>query len=184
MIGESLCPFAARALGRGDVRVVAEAFDVAACLERLAAEADALARARGPDAADAPTVLLVLAPRADGATAADGFDAFLDLVALGEALLESLGHEGTLQLASFHPAHAFEGESEDDPANAVHRAPYPTLHLLRESAVAAGVRRHPDPDGIPARNAARLRALGPEGVARLLGRVDAPEAAARGDGAA
>ena len=175
VIAEHLCPFAGRALRRGDVRIVADAFDVRSCLERLAVEADALAGAGDPDAADAPTVLLVVAPDGDGTTSVDGLDDFLDLVALGEALLGSLGHDGALQLASFHPRYAFEGEPVDDPANATNRAPYPTLHLLRESAVAAAGARHPDPGAIPGRNIEHLRALGADGVARLLGRIDEGE---------
>ena len=172
VVAENLCPFAGRALRRGDVRIVAGAFDVQSCLARLAAEADALAAAGEPDAADAPTVLLVLAPDERGTTVVDELDDFLDLVALAEALLASLGHDGALQLASFHPDYAFEGAPPDDPANATNRAPCPTLHLLRESAVSAAVARHPDPGGIPGRNMARLRALGADGVARLLGRID------------
>ena len=174
VVAERLCPFAGRALGRGDVRIVAGAFDVAACLERLGIEADALARAGAPDAADAPTLLLVVAPDERGATPVDDFDDFLDLVALAEALLASLGHEGALQLASFHPRYAFAGEPADDPAHATNRAPHPTLHLLRESAVSAAVAAHPDPAGIPGRNIERLRALGADGVRRLLARADAP----------
>ena len=172
VIAENLCPFAGRAARRGDVRIVADAFDVEACLARLASEADALAGAGDPDAVDAPTVLLVVAPDAAGTTPVDDLDDFLDLVALGDALLGSLGHDGALQLASFHPRYAFEGEPADDPANATNRAPYPTLHLLRESAVAAAAARHPDPQAIPGRNVERLRALGADGVARLLGRID------------
>ena len=172
VVAEHLCPFAGRALRRGDVRIVAGAFDVEACLVRLAAEADALAAAGSADAADAPTVLLVVVPDARGATAVDELDDFLDLVALAEALLGSLGHDGALQLASFHPRYAFEGAPPDDPANATNRAPHPTLHLLRESAVAAAVARYPDPDGIPRRNIEHLRALGADGASRLLERID------------
>ena len=171
-MAEGLCPFAGRPLARGEVRVVAGAFGVEACLERLAAEADALARDGEPDAADAPTVLIAIAPGADGTTAVDALDDFLDLVALGEALLESLGHEGALQLASFHPDYAFDGVPAEDPANATNRAPHPTLHLLRESAVSAALARHPDPHGIPERNVRHLRGLGSGGVARLLARID------------
>lgn len=176
VVAERLCPFASRALQRGEVRIVAEAFaDIEACLTRLATEADALAAAVESPAGDAPTVLLVLAPGADGTTPADDFDDFLDLVAVAEALLEASGHESVLQLASFHPAYAFEGEPADDPAHATNRAPHPTLHLLRESAVAAAVARHPDPHGIPERNVERLRALGAAGVRGLLARIDDEE---------
>ncbi len=172
VVAENLCPFAGRALRRGEVRIVAAAFDASGLLTTLAAEADVLARAAPSDAADAPTVLLVVAPDAHGRTPLDALDDFLDVLAMAEALLEELGHEGVLQLASFHPDYAFEGEPADDPANATNRAPYPTLHLLRESAVAAAVARHPDPEGIPDRNVAHLRAMGADGAERLLTRID------------
>ena len=173
VIAENLCPFAGRALRRNEVRIVARAFDVPGLLTTLAAEADSLARAGDPDAADALTVLLVVAPDGAGRTALDALDDFLDVLAMAEALLEELGHDGVLQLASFHPAYAFEGEPADDPANATNRAPYPTLHVLVESAVAAAVERHPDAGGIPQRNVAHLRGLGAEGVTRLLASIDA-----------
>lgn len=178
VVAEDLCPFAGRALRRGDVRiVVCDAVrepGIEGGLDRLAREAASLAATGTPDAVDVPTTLVVFAPDASGRTPVDGLDDFLDLVAMAEALLSELGHDGVLQLASFHPRYAFEGEPPDDPANATNRAPYPTLHLLRESAVGAAVERHPDPGSIPDRNVARLRAMGAAGVARLLARTDDP----------
>src|SRR3546814_3052791 len=49
-----------------------------------------------------------------------------------DALVEQLGLEGELQVASFHPRYRFAGSDEDDIANFTNRSPWPTLHLLRE----------------------------------------------------
>ena len=60
-----------------------------------------------------------------------------------------------------------EAEPEDV-TNYTNRAPVPILHLLREADVEEAVDSHPDPEGIPERNMARLEELGLEGVRRLL----------------
>lgn len=154
VIAEGLCPFAARAVADGAVRVEREAGDVEAVLHRLVTLADAL-----PGAADDTTVLLALTRD----TFAD-FDAYLDLVALAEDLFESLGLDTRVQLASFHPDYRFDGEPADDPANWSNRSPVPLLHLLQVESLARAIDRHADPEGIPARNVAHLRSLGLEAV--------------------
>lgn len=160
VVGLGLCPFARRALENGLVRLeVIDTIDVVVALERLADEAARLVAAEA--AADATTLLVLPDGFAD-------FDDYLDLLALGEALLEDLGHDGALQIASFHPDYRFEGAPADDAANWSNRSPYPVLQLLREDSVARAVARHPDPDGIPKRNIERLRALGVAGIAALL----------------
>lgn len=160
VVGLGLCPFARRVLERDLLRIeVIDTIDVVAVLERLAEEAAGLLAA--DTEADATTLLVL----------PDGFvdlDDYLDLVALAEALLEDLGHEGALQIASFHPDYRFAGVPAADAANWSNRSPFPMLQLLREDAVARAVARHPDPEGIPARNIEALRALGVEGVRALL----------------
>ena len=159
VVGLGLCPFARRALERGHVRfVVVDTIDVAEVLQRLADAAEALARDAERDA----TTLLVLP---DGFV---DFDDYLDLLGLAEALLAELGHDGVLQIASFHPDYRFAGAPAADAANWSNRAPYATLQLLREDSVGRAVAAHPDPDGIPARNVARLRSLGTGGIRALL----------------
>ncbi|MDT4888522.1 hypothetical protein FQZ97_1250830 [compost metagenome] len=57
----------------------------------------------------------------------------------------------------------------DDISNATNRAPYPTLHLLREDSVARAVASDGgDADAIVERNIQTLRALGASGWQALL----------------
>ena len=165
VVGLGLCPFARAVLERGLVRlVVVESDATAEVLERLAGEA---ARLADGDARDATTLLVV--PEGFG-----DFDAYLELLGLAEALLVELGHDGELQIASFHPDYRFAGEPPDDAANHTNRSPFPTLQLLQEASVSRALARHPDPTAIPARNVERLRALGAAGVRALLApRTDA-----------
>ena len=92
-----------------------------------------------------------------------------DFLDTADALVESLGLDGVLQVASFHPAYQFAGSAPDDIENFTNRSPYPTLHLLREDSVSRAVEAFPDPDVIVARNVETLRDLGAEGWRRLFG---------------
>jgi len=155
VIGLNLCPFAKAVHVKGQVHyAVTQAADFAPALEALEQEAaDLLAR---PDS-ERDTTLLVL-PR--------GFEDFLlfhQLVTEAERLLVRRGHEGALQLASFHPRFVFAGAEEDDPANWTNRAPWPTLQLLREASVERGVAAIPDPEAIYGANIETLRRLGRQG---------------------
>jgi len=155
----NLCPFAHAVVQRDLLHIrVAECADPAECLQLLADEAADLAVSSENDA----TTLLVLP------TGFADFDAYLDLVALADALLVDLGYAGQLQIASFHPHYLFAEADVDDPANFTNRAPYACLHLLREQSVTSAVQRHPDPEGIPARNMDRMRALGSEKLSELI----------------
>jgi hypothetical protein len=88
------------------------------------------------------------------------FNDYLDLVDLGNALLEQGGYGGIYQLATFHPAYCFGDATMDDPANFTNRAPYPILHILRESSINRVLRTYPNPELIPDNNIAKARALG------------------------
>lgn len=158
VIGQNLCPFANAARRRGQIRIVeADSTRAEVVLQQLADEAHFLA-----DADEERTTLLVL-PQGF-----EVFDDYLDLLALADALLEDLGFEGVLQIASFHPDYQFDGCDIDDVSNWTNRAPFPILHLLQEESVARAVDQHPDPDGIPQRNIERLESLGLAGVLKLL----------------
>ena len=91
-----------------------------------------------------------------------------DFLDNADATVEALDLGGILQVASFHPDYQFEGTHIDDPSNCTNRAPYPTLHLLREDSVERAVAAFPDPDVIVERNIATLDKLGSEGFKRLL----------------
>lgn len=154
VIGEGLCPFAARPWAAGRVRVVcSEARDADAAYRDVLAEVDFLLRA---DPERVETTLLVV-PRALAA-----FDEYLDVLAACEDALAELDLEDVLQIASFHPDYRFAGEAEDDPGQYTNRAPSPVFHLIRQDSITRALADWPDPADIPRRNRRRMRALGLE----------------------
>jgi len=74
-----------------------------------------------------------------------------------------LGLEGTLQVASFHPQFQFAGTDADDVTNCTNRAPYPTLHLLREASIDRAVSVFPEAETIFKRNMEVLEEMGMAG---------------------
>ncbi|MCA0393495.1 MAG: DUF1415 domain-containing protein [Proteobacteria bacterium] len=160
VIGLNLCPFAKAVHAKGQVRIVAsDATTPAALLAELGEEL-LLLRDTPADVTD--TTLLVH-PQVLG----DFLD-YNDFLDQADALVESLGLDGVLQLASFHPDYQFAGSAPDDLANGTNRSPFPTLHLLREDSVERAVAAFPDPDAIVDRNIATLEQLGREGWNALL----------------
>lgn len=160
VIGLNLCPFARAEHARGRIRIVASAAtDQASLLEDLQHELLYLADA---DPARCETTLLV-----HPAVLGDFLD-YNDFLDLADALLEDLGLEGVLQVASFHPAYQFAGTTVDDITNHTNRSPYPMLHLLREASVEKAVSTFPDVAGIAERNQQALRELGPDGWRRIV----------------
>lgn len=160
VIGLNLCPFAKAVYVKRQVRiVVCDATTESDLLAQLDAELRLL-RDADPDAID--TTLLVH-PRV-----LQDFDDYNQFLDAADALLASLQLDGTLQIASFHPHYRFAGTGPDDVENLTNRAPYPLLHLLRESSIDRAVGAFPDPEAIIARNIATVTALGAESYARLL----------------
>lgn len=159
VIGLNLCPFAKAVYVKGQVRVqVSRAVDAQTVLGELAAELQLLS---GSDPAAHDTTLLVV-PRC-----LEDFLDFNDVVARGETLVRKLGFEGEIQLASFHPQFQFAGVEPDDISNYTNRAPYPTLHLLREASIDRAVAAFPDAADIYEANIEVLRRLGHAGWAAL-----------------
>ena len=161
VIGLNLCPFAKAVHTKGQIRWVhSNASDVKSLMADLVHELQLLAAA-DPETTD--TTLLVH-PQVLG----DFLD-YNDFLELADAALEELGLEGELQIASFHPQYQFEGTAPDDVENFSNRAPYPTLHLLREASVERAVEAFPQAESIYERNIETLRALGNQGWQRLIG---------------
>lgn len=159
VLGLGLCPFARAPQSQGRVRyAVSAAAAPQPLLDELLEE---LRRLVTTPVEELETTLLVI-PRV-----LDDFDDFQDFVAAAESALQTLGLEGVVQLASFHPEFRFEGTAADDVTNATNRSPFPTLHLLREESIERAVEAHGDPDRIVEANLATLRALGPDGWAAL-----------------
>jgi hypothetical protein len=155
VIGLNLCPFAKAVTMKNQVRfVVSAAQHLDGLLEDLDRELDFLAAA-DPDEIDT-TLLIhpVLLP--------DFLD-FNDFMQLAEAAVGEHGLEGMIQIASFHPAFQFEGTAPDDIGNYTNRAPFPTLHLLREASIERAVAAFPDAETIYERNIDTLEALGHAG---------------------
>ena len=78
-----------------------------------------------------------------------------------------MGLDGDFQIASFHPHYQFAGTEADDVTNCTNRAPYPTLHLLREASVDRAVEAFPEAEAIFETNMQTLQRLGPGGWAAL-----------------
>src|SRR5690606_22373782 len=160
VIGLNLCPFAKAVHARDRIRyVLSDAREPGALLARLGEELLFL-RDAPPDVVE--TTLLVH-PHVLGELL--DYNDFLDQA---DALVEALGLEGVLQVASFHPHYRFADAAPDDITNCTNRAPYPTLHLLREDSVSRAVEAFPDPDAIVERNIMTLRTLGHEGWRRRM----------------
>ncbi|MFL6591951.1 MAG: DUF1415 domain-containing protein [Luteimonas sp.] len=161
VIGLNLCPYAKAVHARGQIRwVLSDATTPGALLEALGEELLFLRDAP----ADAVDTTLIVHPH----VLADFLD-YNDFLDTADALVESLGLDGVLQVASFHPDYRFAGSAPDDVENFTNRSPYPTLHLLREDSVSRAVEAFPDPDVIVERNVETLRGLGADGWRRLLG---------------
>ncbi len=152
VIGLNLCPFAKSVYIRDQVRiVVSEARHLDAFLEDLDRELDLLAAA-DPEVID--TTLLV------HPTLLPDFLDFNDFTVLAEEAVVEHGLEGVIQVASFHPRFQFSETEPDDIGNYTNRAPFPTLHLIREASIARAVESFPNPEAIFERNIETLRQLG------------------------
>ena len=167
VIGLELCPFARQVYVRDQVRlVVSEAKHLDAFLEQLDDELEFLAET---DPAEVDTTLLI------HPTLFADFETFNEVVGIAEEAVLEHELDGVLQVASFHPRFQFEGTDEDDIGNYTNRAPFPTLHLIREDSLAKALASFPgDPDEIYKRNIETLEKLGHEGW-RKLGLYDATE---------
>ena len=159
VIGLNLCPFAKSVHVKGQVHyVVSLATDAASLRDELARE---LAALHAADSQVRDTTLL-MAPRC-----LQDFLDFNDFLDEADAVLSELGLEGELQIASFHPEFQFAGTQVDDISNYTNRAPYPTLHLLREASIDRAVEAFPEAEAIYEKNMQTLEQLGAEGWAAL-----------------
>ncbi len=159
VIGLNLCPFAKGVHTKGQIHyVVSEATDARGLLEDLQRELEALAEI-SPAKRD---TTLLMAPQC-----LEDFLDFNDFLELVDELVEAMDLGGILQVASFHPRFQFDGTAEDDVTNATNRAPYPTLHLLREDSIDQAVEAFPEAETIYERTMQVLGVLGAQGWAAL-----------------
>lgn len=161
VIGLNLCPFARAVYVKNQVRiVVSTARHLDAFLDDLDRELDLLVNT---PAEEIDTTLLV------HPTLFPDFEVFNDFLNVVDDVVAEHELEGVIQVAPFHPLFQFEGTAPDDVTNATNRAPFPTLHLLREDSVERAIdTAGGDADAIVERNLQTLRELGPDGWRALM----------------
>jgi hypothetical protein len=160
VIGLNLCPFAKAVYVKNQVRmVVSHARNLDGLLDDLDRE---LALLQSTPASEVDTTLLI------HPTLLPDFETFNDLVGIAEEVVAEHELEGVVQVAAFHPQFVFDGEAPDDMSHCTNRAPYPTLHLLREDSLSQAIDAFGDTDAIYQNNMQRLRQLGLEGWKKLM----------------
>lgn len=158
VIGEGLCPFAAPVLETLLIEVHEES-DENSLTESLMLM---LQRFMETPADILPTGLFVTP------NAFVDFDSYWNWIIICDTLLQQLGYEGTLQLATFHPSYMFEGEDENDLSHFTNRSPYPMVHVIRENDVEQALASVKFPERIPERNRNHMRRLGRDGLLAVM----------------
>ncbi|WAJ70279.1 DUF1415 domain-containing protein [Catenovulum adriaticum] len=161
VIGLNLCPFAKRPYKQKQVKIaISTASDDDTLLQDLLQQFKLLENT--PIETTETSVLVVTNHLQD-------FFDYNDFLNLADALIEQYNWQGVFQIASFHPHYQFAGTTEQDPENLTNKAPYPILHILRESSLDKAVESHPDVDGIPEQNIAKMNQLTKEQITELFG---------------
>lgn len=161
VIGLNLCPFAKRPYQQKQVKIaVSTASDDGALLQDLRQQLKLLENT--PIETTETSVLVV-------ANHLQDFYDYNDFLNLADALIEQYNWQGVFQIASFHPHYQFAGTAPNDAENLTNKAPYPILHILRESSLDKAVKSHPDVDGIPEQNIAKMNQLTKQQITELFG---------------
>ena len=159
VIGLNLCPFAKAVHVKGLIRyAVSEATTPAELLNDLKNELNSLANMDIAGVSIAYDTTLLIAPHC-----LPDFLDFNDFLGKADRLISKMKLEGTIQLANFHPQYQFAGTEPGDITNFTNRAPYPTLHLLRESSIDQAVEAFPEAEAIFEVNMQTMERLGIQG---------------------
>jgi uncharacterized protein len=159
VIGLNLCPFAKAVHVKGLIHyTVSEATTPAELLIDLKNELNSLANMDAAGVSIAYDTTLLIAPNC-----LQDFLNFNDFLGKADKLLAKMKLEGAIQLANFHPHYQFAGTEPDDITNFTNRAPYPTLHLLRESSIDQAVEAFPEAEAIFEVNMQTMERLGLKG---------------------
>jgi hypothetical protein len=160
VIGLNLCPFAKAVYIKQQVRFVVTAATTAdELVAELAQELTLL------DQADPEIISTTLLIHPQAMT--DFLD-YNDFLEAADAAVDALQLDGVLQVASFHPDYQFADTGPHDIGNYSNRAPFPTLHLLREESLDKAVAAFPDPESIFGTNLKTLEKLGISGWKALF----------------
>ena len=159
VVGLNLCPFSSSVIARDQVYyAICDATTDAQLKQFYVTELERLLAANEHDIA---TSLLMFTQ------GLEKFDDYLDLLDWFQQLLEESDLAEHLQLASFHPQYRFEGVASDDLGHFTNRAPYPTIHLLRQDQMTNILARVSDPEQIYKDNINTLTKLGRRQVEEL-----------------
>jgi len=160
VIGFNLCLFASRVFQNDQIRyVVTDTQDQEELLQVLSAELAILAHRN--DSSIETTIIIhphVL----------NDFLDYVDFLTLADKQLKRLGHQGTVQLASFHPQYQFDDADIDSVENYTNRSPYPMLHLLREESISKVATDPRQMAEIPRRNKRMMTEMGRDKMEELL----------------
>jgi uncharacterized protein len=159
VIGLNLCPFAKAVHIKGLIRyTVSEATTPAEFLVDLKNELNLLANHDVASVSVDYDTTLLIAPYC-----LQDFLDFNDFLGKADKLIAKMKLEGTIQLANFHPQYQFASTEPDDITNYTNRAPYPTLHLLKESSIDQAVEAFPEAEAIFEVNMETMERLGLKG---------------------
>ena len=155
VIGLNLCPFAKSVHVKSLIRyAISDAKSESELLADLQSELIFL-NSVSPTITD---TTLLIAPMC-----LHDFLEFNQLAHKANKLLTKLDLEGIFQIATLHPQYQFAGTDVDDITNYTNRAPYPTLHLLRESSIDRALQAIPNAESIFEVNMNTMRRIGLEG---------------------
>ena len=152
VVGLNLCPFARIVVDTLGLRIIicdSDQLDV--ITERFISELNFI---NNSSEVIVPSTLLVVP------NALKNFKEYLSFINISEKLVEEMGMEGTIQLASFHPNYQFAGEQNDSVSHYTNRSPYPIIHFLREEMVERALENYSKPEEISQRNIKTLKDIG------------------------
>jgi uncharacterized protein len=163
VIGLNFCPFAKAVHQKNRIRfVVTDTTQQVQLLETLKAELDHL---QTTPIEQTETTLLI------HPHALQSFSDFSEFLHVVDLELTIWDHRGEFQIASFHPDYRFSHVTDDHIGNITNRAPYPTLHILRETSVTRATEAIPDVESILSRNLESASNLGASDWHKLMQRV-------------
>jgi hypothetical protein len=152
VVGLNLCPFSSGVIAQNQVHyAICDATNDADLKKFYVNELKRLLEA---DENDIATSLLMFSQ------GLGIFDDYLDLLNWFQQLLEQADLLEHVQLASFHPRYQFEGVPADDLSQFTNRAPYPTIHLLRQAQLSRALAHVAEPEKIYIENIKTLNKLG------------------------
>ena len=159
VIGLNLCPFAKAVHVKGLIHyAVSEATTPAELLIDLKNELNSLSNMDVAGVSIGYDTTLLIAPYC-----LHDFLDFNDFLGKADKIIAKMKLEGIIQLANFHPQYQFAGTEPDDITNFTNRAPYPTLHLLKESSIDQAVAAFPEAEAIFEVNMETMERLGLKG---------------------